>query len=196
MSCEFHSFDISLDQASPTAWLPSNIHMHAWDIFEDPPLQFRPFFDIVHVRLITPVVKTKDPLPVLVNLTKRLKPGGYLQWDEVDMNGGLIKTVPGVSTENLTTILSRFKLEDAWKHYFTQVMDENSYSRSSLHVYKAGLGMARLWNDVYVSGWKELANTILKTPETAYELEQKGMEEVRNGAAMSFPKLVWVAKKA
>ncbi|KAI0538833.1 hypothetical protein GGR58DRAFT_525698 [Xylaria digitata] len=191
-SCGFHGFDISLDQVGPTAWLPSNIHMHTWDIFEEPPSKFLSFFDIVHVRLLTFVVKAKDPLLILMNLTKLLKPGGYLQWDEADLSGGSIKAVPGVSTKSLAIILSQCKLEDGWKYQFTQVMDDNGYSGSSLYVYKTGLSMARLWNDL---GWKELVNTVLTTPQIMHELEQKGMEEVRNGAAMVFPTLVWVAKK-
>lgn len=47
----------------------------------------------------------------------------------------------------------------------------------------------------YVSTWKEFADNILKTPEVSSELERKGLEESRRGAAIMVPKLVWVAKK-
>jgi hypothetical protein len=71
-SVEFHGFDISLDQVVAKPWLPANIHMHTWDLFEQPPPEFVGYFDVVHVRLITVVIKHNDPRPVLANLTRIL----------------------------------------------------------------------------------------------------------------------------
>ncbi|KAI1189307.1 hypothetical protein F5B17DRAFT_450215 [Nemania serpens] len=194
-SSELHGFDISLDQVCPKPWLRANIHMHTWDIFEEPASQFLGFFDIVHVRLITVVVRNNNPRPALKNLTKLLKPGGYLQWDEVDTMGCSIKTAPGVTAENLEALFSQLKGRDTWKYSLTDIMDKNGYSGSLLYTYEYGLNMARLWNDVYVSTWKEFAESVLKTPEVSRELELKGMQEARNGAAIMVPKLVWIAQK-
>lgn len=72
MTVDLHGFDISLDQVGPKPWLPANMHMHTWNIFEEPPPEFVEYFDVVHVRLITVVVKNNDPRPVLANLTKLL----------------------------------------------------------------------------------------------------------------------------
>jgi hypothetical protein len=47
----------------------------------------------------------------------------------------------------------------------------------------------------YVSTWKEFADKVLKTPESSQALEQRGMGEAREGAAIMVPKLVWVARK-
>lgn len=47
----------------------------------------------------------------------------------------------------------------------------------------------------YVSTWKEFADKMLKTPESSQALEQRGMAEAREGAAIMVPKLVWVAQK-
>ncbi|KAH8164582.1 hypothetical protein CIB48_g3668 [Xylaria polymorpha] len=194
-STELHGFDISLDQVGPKPWLPANIHMHIWNIFEEPPPQFLGYFDIVHVRLLTVVVKNNDPCPILKNLAKLLKPGGYLQWDEVDTIGCSAETVPGVTAENLTTLFVQLNGRDTWKYELTDLMDQNGYSGSLLHTYEYGLATARLWNDVYVSAWKEFAKSVLKTPEASHELETKAMEEVRNGAALMVPNLVWVTRK-
>ncbi|KAI0007837.1 hypothetical protein F4779DRAFT_628892 [Xylariaceae sp. FL0662B] len=182
---DFHGFDISLDQVGPKPWLPPNIHMHTWNIFEEPPLKFVGYFDIVHVRLITVVVKNNSPLPVLANLTKLL----------IDTIGCSIKTVPGVSAENLYELFCQLKGRDTWKYQLIKIMDDNGYTDSQLYLYEYGLDIARFWNDVYVSTWKEFADNILKTPEVSHELERKGMDETRNGAAIMVPKLVWVARK-
>ncbi|KAI1157675.1 hypothetical protein F5B18DRAFT_150179 [Nemania serpens] len=194
-STELHGFDISLDQVGPKPWLQANIHMHTWNIFEEPATQFLGFFDIVHVRLITVVVKNDDPRPVLKNLRKLLKPGGYLQWDEVDTIGCSIKTVPGVAADTLDELFSQLKGRDTWKYSLIDIMDTNGFSGSLLYTYEYGLRTARLWNDVYVSTWKEFAESVLKTPEVSHELELKAMQEVRDGAAIMVPKLVWISQK-
>lgn len=46
--------------------------MHVWNIFEEVPDEFIGYFDVVHVRLITVVVKNNDPRPILANLKKLL----------------------------------------------------------------------------------------------------------------------------
>lgn len=111
-SIELHGFDISLDQVAAQPWLPQNIHMHTWNLFQEPPPQFLGYFDVVHVRLVTVVVRNNDPRPVLENLAKILKPGGYLQWDEVDTINCSIKTVPGVSAPNLDKLFSQLRGRD------------------------------------------------------------------------------------
>ncbi|CAI6101421.1 unnamed protein product [Clonostachys chloroleuca] len=193
-SVQLHGFDISLDQVVPQPWLPNNIHMHTWSIFHEPPSEFVGYFDVVHVRLITVVVKNNDPRPVLANLRKLLKPGGYLQWDEVDTINCSIQTIPGISGSNLDKLFSQLRGNDTWKGQLTDIMNENGYSDSCLYSYWYGHCMSRFWSDVYVSTWKEFADNALKTPEVSRELEAKAMEEARSGAAIWVPKLVWVTR--
>lgn len=60
-------------------------------------------YDIVHVRVFTAVVKNNDPGPLIRNAFKKLKPGGYLQWDEFD--GGSFKAVaPGSNPEDSSVL--------------------------------------------------------------------------------------------
>ncbi|KAI9871737.1 MAG: hypothetical protein M1830_002509 [Pleopsidium flavum] len=74
-------------------------------MFTNPPAQLVGQFDIVHVRLITLVIKDNNALPVINNLRKLLKPGGYLQWDEVDTVGTYIESAdPSVSTTAIESL--------------------------------------------------------------------------------------------
>lgn len=147
-SIELHGFDISLDQVGPSPWLPANIRMHIWNIFEEPPAQFVGYFDIVHVRLITVVIKQNDPRPALKNLWKLLKPGGYLQWDEVDTIGCSIKTVPLTTAENLDALFAQLKGRDTWKYRLVQTLNDNGFADAELNCHEYGLGMARFWSDL------------------------------------------------
>ncbi|KZZ92046.1 hypothetical protein AAL_06256 [Moelleriella libera RCEF 2490] len=193
---EFHGFDISLDQVGPRQWVPANVQYHQWNLFEEPPQAFVGYFDVVHVRLITVVVKNNDPRPVIANLIKLLKPGGHLQWDEVDTIGCSIKAVPGAAAaSNLDVLFNQLKGSDTWKYELCAILDTNGCKDSQIHAYEYGLGFARLWSDIYVSTWKEFAENVLKTPAESRELESKAMADTRNGAAIMVPKLVWVATK-
>jgi SAM-dependent methyltransferase len=42
-------------------------------------------YDVIHIRHFVCVVKDNDPAPLLQNLCRMLKPGGWLQWDEWDV---------------------------------------------------------------------------------------------------------------
>jgi hypothetical protein len=41
-------------------------------------------YDVVHVRVFPIVVNNKEPGPLVRNVIKILKPGGYIQWEEFD----------------------------------------------------------------------------------------------------------------
>ncbi|XXH01550.1 hypothetical protein Hte_007910 [Hypoxylon texense] len=197
-SAEFHGFDSSLDQVGPRPWLPANIRMHTWNIFEEPPSQFMGYFDVVHVRLITVwsielTFSTFQNLAATFNGTKST-PSGVRQKPSQACRRNTSKK----STRNSEGMIQPDRLmtpNPSWKYDLTKIMNENGYSDSSLYTYEYGLSTARIWNDVYVSTWKEFADNVLKNPKAVRELEQKGMDEARNGAALMFPKLVWVARK-
>ena len=88
-------FDISIDQAPPLIWLPSNVTFSTWDIYQPPPTEFVGKYDVVHVRLLGIVVRNKDPMPILQHLASLLKPQGWLQWDEIDVSDSVIMHAAG-----------------------------------------------------------------------------------------------------
>lgn len=83
-TAQLDGFDIDLSQAPPQQWLPSNATLRYWNIFEYLPGDLIGKYDFVHVRLLVLVIEQGDPTSLLRNLLKMLKPGGYLQWDDLD----------------------------------------------------------------------------------------------------------------
>ena len=78
--------DINLSQCPSTGWLPSNITFREWDLFSDVPSEMVGRFDVVHVRLIFVLVRKREDVERVVGqLARLLKPGGWLQWDELDV---------------------------------------------------------------------------------------------------------------
>ena len=51
-------------------------------------------YDVVHRRLIFTVMRDEDARPLIRNLTRLLKPGGWLQWDELNVEHFLFDASP------------------------------------------------------------------------------------------------------
>ncbi|KAI1879089.1 hypothetical protein JX265_003266 [Neoarthrinium moseri] len=103
-SAEFVGIDTDVTQVGPAEWLPQNLSIRQWSVFTDVPEDLVGKFDIVNIRLFCWVIET-NPAAILQKLTKLLKPGGYLQWCELDMESMRIETIsPDVPTNSLETL--------------------------------------------------------------------------------------------
>ncbi|KAI3002227.1 hypothetical protein CBS147346_6061 [Aspergillus niger] len=58
--------------------------LHSYDILSETPDHLRGVYDIVHVRNFSFVVRDSEAEWVIGNVLQLLKPGGYIQWAEVD----------------------------------------------------------------------------------------------------------------
>lgn len=79
---KIEAFDLSPAQFPPKGWWPGNVTFNELDIFQPIPPNLVGKFDVVCLRHFICVVQSGDPIPLLSALLKLLKPGGYLQWQE------------------------------------------------------------------------------------------------------------------
>jgi SAM-dependent methyltransferase len=77
-------FDLDPSQAPHPDWLPPNVILSQWNIFEDINPLWEGQFDFIHVRLLVFVLSGEKMQPFVDRLLKLLKPGGYIQWDDLD----------------------------------------------------------------------------------------------------------------
>lgn len=68
----FHGFDINLVQCPVADNLPANVKVSQWDMFTPPPVELVGTFDVVHLRLVTLVIKDNDPSTLIENVSKLL----------------------------------------------------------------------------------------------------------------------------
>ncbi|KAB8258652.1 S-adenosyl-L-methionine-dependent methyltransferase [Aspergillus pseudonomiae] len=105
---QLDGIDITFEATPPAEWLPSNVRTLVWDVKTDPPEDLVGIYDIVHIRLLTLVLLEEEVDSVIARVLRLLKPGGYLQWDEADMNSWhILKTNPNNQSDALETL---FKL--------------------------------------------------------------------------------------
>lgn len=67
-----HGFDIDLGQCPPADSFPPNVQLSQWDMFSPPPPELIGTFDVIHIRLVTLVIKDNDPTTVIANVAQLL----------------------------------------------------------------------------------------------------------------------------
>jgi 2-polyprenyl-3-methyl-5-hydroxy-6-metoxy-1,4-benzoquinol methylase len=108
---EIYGLDISSQQYPAEGFLPKNVHLDFLDILKEIPAEHVEKYDVVHARLLVQVVNQAggDPRPVIQNLLKLAKPGGYIQWEEPNDNAEtrkILKSDPSNSSENMEKLLA------------------------------------------------------------------------------------------
>lgn len=84
-------FDKSLEQCPAAELLPKACSVRRLDVLQDLPADLNGEYDVINVRLIQGGLGD-DPVPALRNFIAMLKPGGYLQWQEIDLRGLVVAT--------------------------------------------------------------------------------------------------------
>ncbi|OTB18370.1 hypothetical protein K445DRAFT_315184 [Daldinia sp. EC12] len=105
--------DISFDAAPPKETLPPNITFRHWNVKDDVPEDLVGTYDIINVRFFGFVLLNDDIPGVAAKLFSLLKPGGYLQWGEADMETlRFDKTKPENKTDNLVDLFKLLAVQD------------------------------------------------------------------------------------
>ncbi|KAI0817140.1 hypothetical protein GGR55DRAFT_619205 [Xylaria sp. FL0064] len=103
-------FDISSALYPPQNTLPSTISLSVLDVKQPFPEHMHEQYDLVHVRLLVTAMRPDDWEPTVRNLSRILRPGGYIQWEECDfLNAEWLKGAPDARTEKTKSIGDAFR---------------------------------------------------------------------------------------
>ena len=193
-------FDISLAQCPPQPWLPPNVHFYPWDIFIPPSENLSGIYDVVHIRLLTLVIQ-QDPVPVIKNVAKLLKPGGYIQWDEMDITDSIVARVNDsikIDAMNQMDRLMKSRNAQSWILRLAELLDENGFENSRLHRVPQNPSYLKFQTDVHILSFSELAANMAEDDERKpnfTKLVEDVFDESRQGAAHGCAKTIFVAQK-
>ncbi|CAD6582664.1 MAG: hypothetical protein ASARMPREDX12_000999 [Alectoria sarmentosa] len=213
-STQLDGFDISEDQFPDKGWLPKNVTLSSLDSLAPLPEHLIGKYDVVHIGLLVMIIKNENPVPLLKNVMAMLKPGGYVQWDEMDV-GSLNPSFPDKSRPcphydalhtQSTAFFDARNLTYRWvseldKFFKQQGLDVLSYTRLPIHD-----DLAKPWTEMQLMAtWdvneKVLVPAALKDPSaspSAKEWRQmygKVVEEVNQGMSIRMDMIVVVGKK-
>ena len=99
--------DISDAQFPHHEWLPQGAHFRQCDALDPdgPPINLDGKFDIVHLRLGISMVKDNNPTNLIRFCSKLLKPGGHIQWDEMEPPTVKVGSYNGSAVEGMNAIM-------------------------------------------------------------------------------------------
>ena len=193
-------FDISLEQCPPPHWLPGSVSVTQWDVFSPVPPILKGQYDVVHIRLALLVVRGNDPRPILRNVLELLKPGGYLQWDELDVFEAYVTSINSmVETEKFRraqelTDLSRLE----WVRELQGIVEQSGFEEVQKFKYGCDLALVKYYQDMQFLVMEEEAANATSVEEKAkiYRAINMTYEESKKGIARCTPKIIIIAKKS
>ncbi|KAI0378888.1 S-adenosyl-L-methionine-dependent methyltransferase [Hypomontagnella monticulosa] len=92
--------------------LPENISLKVLDMKEPVPEELHGVYDLVHARLLVAAVLPTEWTAIVRNLTKLLKPGGWLQWEECDFISSKFLRSGALESSPTDTVVA---LSDKWR---------------------------------------------------------------------------------
>jgi SAM-dependent methyltransferase len=192
-------FDINLTNATPREWCPENVTLRRWNIFDEVPDDLVEQYDVVHLRLLILVVENSDPRPVIRNALRMLKPGGYIQWDDLNYPGTHIRKVPA-SSARPTPAFDELRTF-VWVLELPQYLRDLGCEHARLCHYADRPELARANGDQHLLTMEEFATTLagagkFREAERIVRLVGEVYKESAAGAALSMPRAVCVARKS
>ncbi|PYH86329.1 S-adenosyl-L-methionine-dependent methyltransferase [Aspergillus uvarum CBS 121591] len=203
-SVQLDGFDISLEALPPKEWLPANLRTTIWDVKTEVPDELVGVYDIVHISHFVFVLLDEEVQPVLDKVMRLLKPGGYLQWSEVDMGSFRIETTTSPAT---TTALERLfrlseghdpRLRPRWVPHLGSKLAAAGYQAITSDVRDAPGDLALALHDCNLMINASFARRFAVTEPVAQTLAQLMLEverETREGACWAFTRYTVVGRK-
>ena len=137
---------------------------------------------------------------MISNLRLLLKPGGYLQWDELDVSASyVLKLSEEVQTPEMKGVLQFFIQLGGWVGKLEEFMTECELMEAKRWEYEEKEELAWAFFENHLAKDAEMAETSLRgTPEGEALARRVRVlyEESKGGAVLCTPKVVCVARRA
>ena len=196
-----HGYDISALLYPPVRALPNNVTLHLLDARNDVPVSLYGQYDIVHVRLIAAGLTASEWGRTVRNLTKLLKPGGAMQWEECDFTN--VRHFPGSATSTTdaaSTMGSIFmaamrpRFEHGWNRLATEMraaglVEVHNEAVSADRVYDTrprltANGMRAMFAWARIHSARESPGAL--PMQMIVDLEQRAFADIQSGCYVTF----------
>lgn len=156
------------------------------------------------MRLLILVIERKDLRDIIAKFRKLLKPGGYLQWDELDTVNMCVKKPadPATQTPALDELrdLCHSGGRYDWSVDIATILGEEGFWDSKITYFGDGREWERALNDQHMLTMEEFAGVLMDKGERdqarhMQRLIGEAFREATGGAALCIPRLVCTARK-
>lgn len=161
-------------------------------------------YDVVHVRLIFTIVANDEPEVVIRNLVKLLKPGGWLQWDELDVEASyLLRLTSAIEAPIMGEVLGKLGRMGKWVGHLSERMEECGLVGPKIERLEEKKELASAFFDCNLGKDEEVATMLLKAEEEGKRTEgeklldmtTKMRDESAKGVVIVSPKVVAIGQK-
>ncbi|TGJ80414.1 hypothetical protein E0Z10_g8351 [Xylaria hypoxylon] len=205
LDIQYHGFDISRALFPHDAWLPKNVVLSTSNMLEEPPQSLHGQFDVVHLRLVLSLIRSDSPKPIIQHIKMLLKPGGYVQWDELDPFNHYDVLTPNLDSTapNMTATFQKIKdLADwSWIARLPETLLEEGFQTAVQYPHEPAPEMFKAWAHMDLCLAEELSlNWNGRDDEDGKAWRQlipKAYEEADNatGAGLRIRPTVTIARK-
>ncbi|KAL8848077.1 MAG: hypothetical protein Q9221_006879 [Calogaya cf. arnoldii] len=130
----------------------------------------QPAYDIVRISNLAASIEDNDPGSVVKNAMAKLKPGGYIQWDELDTaHYGIVKSNPTHSASRLQTLLKFVHENDntlsprGWIDSLPDILARYGLQvQAGHHRYRLPFAYAHMENDNCFKDFEELSYRLVE----------------------------------
>ncbi|KAK5728382.1 hypothetical protein LTR15_001518 [Elasticomyces elasticus] len=215
---EYVGLDITAAHFPAAGNLPSNVRLYTLDAFVELPSEYVGEFDIVNIRTIYSAVIDNNVEPLLLNLVKMLKPGGYLQWAENDASTLTARAPEGVDKDAMSTVVSvvnffleyQSKLLPDWLQTLGSSLGKQGCEILANDTISPSAELSRAWSDNMLTVWIGMPAMLPEQPiplpqmpglpvnvsrHTFGDLVMKSAQESSQGAWPAMDQRVIVARK-
>ena len=178
--------------------------LREWDVFDEPTQEMCELYDVVHIRLMFVVVQQRGQEAIalmLRNLMKLLKPGGSLQWDEINVAGTYVLKVHDGETdfpEMAHTLTLLKQVGGTWVKDLGASMHECGLSDVGEWEYNIKREHAKAFFDNHLAKDVEMVEQTMEIGEER-ERRLQGIgrlyEESKKGAVLCTPMVVCIGRK-
>ncbi|KAF5877869.1 putative umta methyltransferase family protein [Botrytis fragariae] len=203
---QLRGFDISNKLFPAKEFLPSNMKLEILDAFGTLPEHIKGKFDVVHIRAFTIVIKGGHPGVLLDNLIAMLKPGGFLQWDEMD-SASFSAHSPNEFTPkvNMELVIDRFQdmckksgLDFGWISNLAKICNQQGLKVVDNFRLPCNDVLRQMTTDNYLMGLEDLGYVVSERAlgeRTAYrQAFNKAVLETRKGVSISMDMIIVVCQ--
>ncbi|MCJ1445375.1 MAG: hypothetical protein MMC23_005880 [Stictis urceolatum] len=152
-------FDKSLQQCPPDELLPEGCSSRTLDILADLPEDVKGLYDIVNVTLLQGGLED-TPVPALRNMLAMLKPGGYLQWQEVNLSAlSVTSKKPGLEQSAMKAVLEavqRFNI-GKWTPRLADICAETGFLDCKTDRYPVSPDIAIAFAQTQLGAYEEIS---------------------------------------
>ncbi|KAJ6024644.1 hypothetical protein N7540_005441 [Penicillium herquei] len=203
-SARLDGLDISLDAAPLPEMLPQNLNLRLWNIKDDVPEDLIGVYDVVHVRFFAFVLQQPDLENVIDNLAKLLKPGGYLQWTDIDVSSiRLEKIKPDIQADAQLTLMKLFqgnddRLAPAWVPELPGLLTSKGFADVESDAKECPPYLALAFHECGLLATEVLARNKEGGKDGTSLLKQmldQAAKETRDGSNLAFTRYTFIGRK-